>query len=267
MDKQAKKEGRDARRSFESLYIFDDGYASQKEISDAVYNHGFKREKYVYVRFCGMWYAVHIESYNVYVVISKDNIFYKLPFTESSYKEPAAGFDSKSVLPYVGTMFPDNKNWQDGIAQDMMMADPDIVVQANDDKPLSPYTAFWNNVVITFGRMFFAREIRIVTDNYTSHVLSNYYSNRSLDYVYDDIATLRQEGYQYYNPFTGEKSKTERERTKKEKEKLKGLEVPPCIKREEISEGIKLMREREVRPRKVHERTDRWFWANGGKWT
>ena len=265
MDKKAKREGKDARRSFESMYIFDDGYSEKKSIVNAVSALGFDIKAFLYIQFCGMWYAVHIESYHLHIVITKENICYKLAFKEPSYKVPAAEYVSAHIRAYIGDIFPDGKKWQDGIALDMAMADPDMCVTTGDDKCLPPCSILWNNAVITFGRMFFAREIKIVTDNYTSQVLSNYYSNRSLDFMYDDILALRRDGYQYYNPFTGEKSRTEQERTKKEKEKLEGLEVPPCIKREEITEGVKLMREREVRPRGVYERTDRWFWVNGGK--
>ena len=265
MDKKALSEGRDARRNFESLYIFDDGYGTKEDVLNAVRDMGLNEQDFVYIFFCGMWYAVHLRDYRSFAVISGEGVYYSFTFMEATHRVSAKAFVSSGAGRFVSGLSPDKKLWQDGIVHDMRMVDSGIRAEDSLGGEVIPSSALWNNTVITLGRMFFASEIRITTDDYVAHVMSNYYSDRSLDYEYDRIADLRKRRYLYYNPFTGEKSRTESERRKRAAEKLKGMEVPPCIKRERDADGAVQMREREIRPRKIYERTEQWYWANGRK--
>ena len=244
-DEKALREGRVAKRNFESLYVFDDGYETKEELIGVITTAGIIPNRFVYICFCEMWYAVHIYTYERYLVISKESIYYRFHNSFEPGPLRSDGFPEGTVR-YILPCTAHNKKWQDGVARDILMADPDIHVEYADGSTVRDTSILWNNTVITFGRMFFAREIRITTDSYTSHVLSNYYNDRSLNFEYDRILQLRREGYMYYNPFTGEASKTPKERSAKEKMRLEGHPAPSCIKREEFIDGVKLLRDREV---------------------
>lgn len=259
MDRAYQARGMDARRQFEALYIFPDGFTSSDEAADTVKTLGFDRHSFLYLSFCGMWYAVHINSYYNHAVLAKEKAYYT---TERFGVVHTA--DITSVSPATtaaeGEPLQDNKKWQDGICRDLQMLDADISLADAGGRRIPESRILWNNALVSFGVNFFVREIKIATDKYVEQVFSNYYSDRSLSYEYEKVRELRNCGCMYYNPFLKTTSRTESEKKKKEKALLKGLSIPPAPSREEAAPGIKPMREREVHPCRIYGSSDRGFW-------
>lgn len=243
--------GGGGRRNFESLYIFEDGFSSQDELEARIRKLGLGRDPFLFLRFCGMFYAVSLNSYHSRLVLTKEKIYCKEGYGDGFDVMDASDFDpDRAVI----TEFPvpDRKNWQDGMCCDMEMADPSLALFRADGSLVGRDEHIWNNAVISFALNFFAREIRISTNEYVEHVFSNYYSDRSLAGKYETVYRLREEGYLYYNPFRGTFSRTESEKRRKEKNLLGQIKVPPVIKREEILPGVKLMKEREINPARMY---------------
>lgn len=243
--------GGDRRRNFESLYVFADGFSSREELEARIRELGLSRDSFLFLDFCGMSYAVSLNSYHSRLVLTKEKIYLK--------EGPGGGFDVMDASDFdpdraVITEFPvpDRKNWQDGMCCDMEMADPSLALFRADGSLVGKDEHIWNNAIISFALNFFIREIRISTNEYVEHVFSNYYSDRSLVSKYETVYRLRDQGYLYYNPFWETVSRTESEKRKKEKKLLEGLQVPPVIKREEVLPGIKLMKEREADPARMY---------------
>lgn len=259
MDERAMMEGRGARRQFESVYLFSDGFSSEKELEDRVDELGLLHSSFLHLHFCSMWYAVTLNSYFSHAVIAKEKICFQTKAFSRIQTADAEGFDASRLI-VTNRPVQDRKKWQDGICRDLKMADPGLELFGPDGKKYEENRIMWNNALITFGLGCFIREIKIATNGYVEHVLSNYYSDTSLSYLYDDIYRLRDAGYTYYNPFLQTASRTEKEKNKKEKELLGGVIVPPVIKREEILPGVKLMREREAFPTKIYDFSSRNFW-------
>lgn len=248
------------RRNFESLYVFADGFSSRKELEARIRELGLSRDSFLFLEFCGMSYAVSMNSYHSRLILTKEKIYLK--------EGPGGGFDVMDVSDFAPdraaiTEFPvpDRKNWQDGMCCDMEMTDPCLALFRADGSRVGKDEYIWNNAIISFALNFFIREIRISTNEYVEHVFSNYYSDRSLASKYETVFRLRNEGYLYYNPFWETVSRTESEKRKKEKKLLEGLQVPPVIKREEILPGVKLMKDREIAPTKMH-RTRPMYYQN-----
>ena len=259
IDRKYRVMGKDARRHFESLYIFCDGFDSIGEAIATVEKTGYCSPSFLYLYFCKMWYPVTINSYYSRLVITKEKIYYTTePFTVPHIADTDTFNSSSAFLTDVPQQ--DNKKWQDGMCRDLQMIDGNLhFLQVNGER-LPESRILWNNAVISFALNFFVREIKIATDKYVEQVFSNYYSDKSLSYKYENIRTLRNNGYLYYNPFLETASRTEAEKKKKEKTLLKGLNLPPTIEREEAIPGVKIMREREIHPCRIYGSTDRNFW-------
>ena len=259
MDRKYQAMGKDARRHFESLYVFCDGFDSKDEAVKETEAFGFCGSSFLYLNFCGMWYPVSIDSYHSRLVITKEKVCYATrPFTVPYIVDAAAFNPSDAVL--TDTPQQDNKRWQDGMCRDLQMIDSNLFLIRVDGGRLPESRILWNNTVISFALNFFVREIKIATNKYVEQVFSNYYSDKSLSYEYEKIQALRNNGYLYYNPFLKTMSRTEAEKRKKEKALLKGLDLPPAIEREEESPGVKPMREREMHPCRIYGSSDRNFW-------
>lgn len=258
MDRKYQAMGKDARRHFESLYVFCDGFSSIGEAMATAETFGFSSSSFLYLCFCEMWYPITVNSYYSRLVITKEKVYFTIrPFTVPDVADTASFNPSSAVLTVPQQ---DNKKWQDGMCRDMQMIDRDLFLMRADGSRLPESRILWNNTVISFALNFFVREIKIATDKYVEQVFSNYYSDRSLSYEYEKIQALRNNGYLYYNPFLKIMSRTEAEKRKKEKALLKGLDLPPTIEREEESPGVKPMREREIHPCRIYRSSDRNFW-------
>ena len=259
MDRKYQAMGKDARRHFESLYIFCNGFNSIGEAMATAETFGFSSSSFLYMCFCEMWYPITVNSYYSRLVITKEKVYFTTrPFTVPYIVDTAAFNPSDAVL--TDTPQQDNKRWQDGMCRDMQMIDEDVFLMRADGSKIPESRILWNNTVISFALNFFVREIKIATDKYVEQVFSNYYSDRSLSYEYEKIQALRNNGYLYYNPFLKTMSRTEAEKRKKEKALLKGLDLPPAIEREEEMPGVKLMREREIHPCRIYGSSSRDFW-------
>lgn len=264
MDGPALREGREARRHFESIYLFSDGFSSMEQTKEAVKDLGFAPESFLYLCFCGMWYAVTLDGNDSFAVISKERVYFRLVQFGDIFTVDIGECDP-SLLVVRDSPAQYTKKWQDGICLDLKAADPDLALYDPAGTLLPDTRILWNNAVIVFGLGCFIREIRITTNDYVAHVFSNYFNDVSMQYEYETIEELRKQGYEYYNPFLKTFSETESEKRKKEKALLKGIKVPPMIKREEVMPGVKLMREREKHPCRVLDRTDRIFWRRYGR--
>jgi len=240
MDRTAKG---DMRRCFTPLYIFDDGFPSIEECMGAVKEQGLSECDFVYLRFCGFWYAVNIHSYKSHVVVTAEHIF-SSEFAFSFFSKFSIE-EAKSIDFRINSFSTDRKKWQDGIEIDLRRIDPDIFIETNAQKKTS---VLENNTIITFGLHFFKTEICIRTNDYVDHVFANYFNDKSLQYQAETIRYLRIDGTEYYNPFTGSESRSYAESRKKQKELLQGLDPGETITIPEIFPGVKLMREREANP-------------------
>ena len=157
--------GKDARRHFESLYVFCDGFSSVGEAMATVETFGFSSSSFLYLCFCEMWYPITVNSYYSRLVITKEKVYLTTrPFTVPDVADTASFNPSSAVLTSVPQQ--DDKKWQDGMCRDMQMIDKDMHLMRADGARIPENRILWNNTVISFALNFFVREIRIATDKY-----------------------------------------------------------------------------------------------------
>lgn len=234
----------DARRDFKATYVFDDGFLSMQSCEETLRNLGYDPRDFAYVFFCGQWYAININSYYSYIIVSNDSLIYpKGQFTPGHNSISRVEWNS-SRLPATARLAPDQKHWADGIVHDLMSIDHDIMVSTVDGM-ISRSSVMFNNIVITLGREYFITEICIRSADYIQHVFGNYYSQKSMSYIKQRIEPLKRAGYEYYNPFTCEASRDKKESDQHAEKSRKGL---PAVKNSEAimipenADGIKVMR-------------------------
>lgn len=197
----------DARRDFKATYVFDDGYESLDECTSKIKELGYDPKLFVFVKFCEQFYAVNICSYYSYVVISRKSLIYNKDHRDKEMTIVPLGTSpaDRGDLPEI-KMLAQHNFWTPGIQQDLQLIDPNVSMTWNG-MPVDDRTILFNNILITLGREFFITEICIKTDNYVEHVFRNYYNENSMALKRREIEKCRRDGYQYYNPFTGSKSR------------------------------------------------------------
>lgn len=214
-------------RSFKSLYAFDDGFDSEKACLTKLTELRYNTNHFSTVYFCKQWYAANMTNYKNFVVVTAENIIYSPgPFSGTILTIPMAKAKD-APLPKTQPFDPGSKMWAAGIKKDLYKIDDNAVVKFGGIE-MTQSGIIANNVLVTFGREFFKTEICIRTDAYTDKVFSHYYSPNSLCYILDKVNTARSAGYEYYNPFTGDVS-----RSKAESNKKKQLLLQKCGPEEE----------------------------------
>ena len=234
----------DGRRDFKATYVFDDGFLNIQSCIDTLQKLGYEPKNFAFVSFCDQWYAVNINSYNSYIIVSADNLFFPKGQFEPGHHSISKNEWNKSRLPAARFLMPDRKRWADGIVHDMMSIDQNITVFTTEGM-VSRSSILFNNIVITLGREYFTTEICIRSADYIQHVFGNYYSQKSMSYMMERIAPLMRAGYQYYNPFTGVAARDKKESDQHAKESRRGL---PAVKNNEVimipenADGVKVVR-------------------------
>ena len=228
----------DQRRHFKALYVFDDGFPTEAACKEKLKELGYTANMFAMVRFCGQWYAVNITGYINFVVVSAENVIYQIErFSDDLVMLPLA--DAVNGNNPAALMFDtDDKKWAEGIEKDLRKIDNDIRIKLRG-KNVANNPLIANNVLVTLGREFFRTEICIRTKGYVQNVFSNYYNDRSMEFVLDKIERLRCRGEEYYNPFTGETSRNVKQRDKKAKEYIERCSSFDDISDEEKQEEKK----------------------------
>ena len=254
-------QARDPRRNFVATYIFDDGFESKAQCLEHLRHCGFREQDFLLVRFTGQWYAVNFQSYGSHLLVTAEGFLYQGMAFQTTER---IGEEEARTLR-IDPAWPDNKMWQDGIMQDLLLLDKNLYIESNG-KPVPADSILFNNAAIIFGIPFFITEICIRTSSYTDHVLRNYYSDASLDRLLPKIDDFRKDGVEYYNPFRDTFSLDEKAKRKKEKVLLGTLSTGPVVKRPEQPGGGKQMRDREAYDRR-HVQRDRYYqpWWNMGR--
>ena len=223
----------DKRRQFCPVYVFHDGFASREEASEFLKHAGYRPASFVYVSFCGMWYPVHMYSYAYSITVTKDSTFIVPSAFAGAFELPSKKL--KAVRWPAERRPTAGRKWTPGIVHDMFLMDKELSVLTVSGDTVTE--AMFTNAVILVGIPAFATEICIKTDTYISHVLSHYYNQKSLRYLFqDDIAPARQDGIQYMNPFSKTSSRTKYEADKKLEKRIAdaGLAKPEPIKQEDV---------------------------------
>ena len=89
------------------------------ELEARIRKLGLGRDPFLFLRFCGMFYAVSLNSYHSRLVLTKEKIYCKEGYGDGFDVMDASDFDpDRAVI----TEFPvpDRKNWQDGISSEAM---------------------------------------------------------------------------------------------------------------------------------------------------
>ncbi len=216
-------QSKDIRRTFQPLYIFGDGFETLEAAIKAVLDKDYKEELFRYICFCRQWYPVFLNSFYKGMVITKEYVKYY----DEAYGEWETVPYHENVEFKTQCFFAGNKPWQKGIYNDLNIIDENICVYTAKNVPVSGAEEV--NSITTFGIPHFATEICIRTNSYTEHVFQHYYSNKSMEYKRKIIIGLRGKGIEYYNPFSKETSKTEKEKNQKNRQLLKGVNLDKTI--------------------------------------
>ena len=193
---------------------------SEKECKEKLTEIGFKPNMFAMVCFCDQWYAVNMTGYDNFVVVSAENVIYKVNYYSDSVSFTPIVKMSTDKLPFIADFVTDNKLWADGIENDLKQMDGDIRIKVHGRNVIND-ALIANNVIVTFGREFNRTEICIRTKGYIEEVFPLYYSENSLKrYIYKKVYGLRNIGTEYYNPFLGTCSGNEGEKTRKIKKLL-----------------------------------------------
>ena len=220
----------DPRRHFRVLYVFDDGFKTEKQCIAKLKDLSYDPRCFATVRFCKQWYAVNITDYHNFVVVSKENVIHKIKKFDDSIEMIPLDLVTAQNKPEAYDLVSARKKWASGIEKDLKKIDPKVKVRiAGAEVKNDPLMV--NNIIVTFGREFFRTEICIRTNLYTAMVFSNYYNERSLNYVLERVVRLKHARFEYYNPFLGDKSKTYAEKDRRANSLLER-----CSSYEEIEE-------------------------------
>ena len=203
----------DKRTRFVAYYLFDDGFSSLSECKQNVP----EPEKWAYVCFCDNWYAVNSDSYHRTIIATKENIILNEDEIEIIDKIP----------PYLSPHRINQRLWMNGIYLDLETIDSNLKVVDSDGHFPDPVTI--SNTIVTFGIPCFISEICIRRDTYAKHILTHYFNDRSLECQLEEIKELRDEGYEYWNPFNGERSSNEKEHRRNKRTSEKGIDMGPII--------------------------------------
>lgn len=209
----------DPERCFDALYVFDDGFPSEAKCKETLKFLGYVPNRFALVYFCKQWYAVNMNSYRNFVVVSAENVIFQVEnFSSNIIRVPIkAAINGKN--PAADIFDTDEKLWADGIYKDLNKIDHNIKIKVNN-RNVTKNAIIANNVLITLGREFFRTEICIRTREYTNAVFSNYYNDNSMRWATKNIDAYRRSGQEYYNPFTGDTSRNAKQRDMKVKELL-----------------------------------------------
>lgn len=208
------------KQRFAALYVFDDGYKTQEKCEKAIEKLGLT-QKFACISFCGQWYGLSMQSTDTHIVVTKENVYFSLSLYAEYSVYPIKEAKHAWFAPFEFRM--DKKFWQDGIYRDLLMVDPNaLVVYEGVAHKTGSFAA---NALVCFGLHFFKTEICIRTDAYTEHAFAHYFGNRELRDISGTIAQLRADGYEYYNPFTKEKSRNYKESHRKTKALLLDVDM------------------------------------------
>ena len=246
--------GGDPKRSFTSTLIFDDGFPSQEDLLGYMASRDLPLERFVVVQFCDMWYAVNFVNNFTHILVTGERVWY---MTNCNQPKPdvVPADELKAGDLEVPELVATDRPWQDGLIRSVEMIDIGTrltQVRAGKEQPVLYDSLIWNHTLFLLAMHFFASPICIRDNDYTEHVLSAYFNDRSIRAMVPTIFGLRKQGIEYWNPFTLETCRNYNEKKKLEKEKLgdldPGQEIKKSTKQDAVPGPYKMLRAREQYP-------------------
>lgn len=194
---------------FDAEYDFDSGFAQQDMCKSVIPD----ADKYVYLLFCGQWYAINGRGARSWQVVTAENCY-----------EWNAG--SIKVVPLPEYEFPDinyhdagRSRWQPGIFRDLVLIDNRLTLFDSACSMIHQLTEI-SNAVCMFGSLFFSTELPLFADELLERVLPYYFEGDMLERKWEEADRLSRGNVYSWNPFTGETSgsKVVYDHKKREKE-------------------------------------------------
>lgn len=207
--------GANKRTRFIASYILDDGYGDIESCKEAVPHP----ERWAYVCFCGNWYAVNAQSYDLIQLVSKDAVHKKRGYAQHEVYSP-----EEAEFPHLYPHSIGPKYWVDGIYRDFLRIDPNLQVVDHNGIPFGDILTVSNTVVV-IGIFFFATDVCIRRPGYVNHVLTHYYNDRSMEERLEKIEVLKGLGIEFWNPFSENIATDEKDKNRQKRAREKGIDM------------------------------------------
>ena len=212
---------------FVAEYVFDDGFSTLESCKAAVP----VPEHYAYIFFCGQWYAINCHDFRATILVTAERCHEKIGDKIRRYK------CARYVFPVTAAHFTGLRRWRSGIYRDLCHIDSALYVADCNGKLLDDRYAI-SNTVTAFGLMFFVTEICIRSDAYLGNVLPYYFSEASLEIMWERIERLRRKMVQFWNPYTGSHSLNEAFRDRKRRKITEGVVMGEIIECDDAGEVL-----------------------------